>query len=119
MAVIPFEHDTLKFSLYAINILLQSINELPVASDTEVAELVEAQLAESVLEETKKGVLAKGWDINTDEDWRFAPGARVNSLVWTSGLPRVRTLYSSCPTHFAPVRETRGLAELVRVEAFD
>lgn len=70
---LSISNDSLKFSLYAINILLQSINELPVNSDVEVADLLEAQIAESVLEETKKEVLAMGWDTNSDKDWTFMP----------------------------------------------
>jgi hypothetical protein len=73
MATIPYENDSTKFLLYAVNILLQSINELPIVNDTELAEIVEAQLAANVLEETKKEVLAEGWDINTDEDWNLMP----------------------------------------------
>ena len=70
---IPYANDSTKFFLYAVNILLQSINELPVADDTQLAEIIEAQLAASVLEETKKAVLAEGWDICTDENWTFMP----------------------------------------------
>jgi len=73
MATIPYENDSTKFFLYAVNILLQSINELPVADDTQLAEVLEAQLAAQVLEETKKQVLSEGWDQNSDEEWEFAP----------------------------------------------
>lgn len=51
--------------------MLQLINELPISDDVELAEILEAQLAASVLIETKKEVLASGWDINTDRDYVF------------------------------------------------
>jgi len=75
MATIPYANDSTKFFLYAVNILLQSINELPVNDDTQLAEIIEAQLAAQVLEETKKEVLSEGWDVATDEDWEFMPDA--------------------------------------------
>lgn len=65
--------DSLKFKLNAVNILLQSINELPIADEADIAALQEAQLAEQVLEETLFQVLSEGWDVNTDEDWVFTP----------------------------------------------
>ena len=65
------QYDSSKFFLAAINVMLQMINELPISDDTELAEILEAQLAASVLIETKKEVLADGWDVNTDEDYEF------------------------------------------------
>lgn len=47
------------------------INELPISDDVELAEILEAQLAASVLIETKKEVLAEGWDFNSDKDYEF------------------------------------------------
>ena len=73
MATIPYANDSTKFFLYAVNILLQAINELPIQDDTQLAEIQEAQSAAAVLEETKKQVLSEGWDVNTDEDWVFMP----------------------------------------------
>ena len=74
MAVtLPYEYDSAKFKLHAINIMLQSINELPIVDEAGIDELVEAQLAESVLEEIKTGVLAEEWDFNTDENYSLSP----------------------------------------------
>lgn len=47
------------------------INELPVSDDVELAEILEAQVASSVLVETKKEVLSDGWDFNQDKDYEF------------------------------------------------
>lgn len=71
--------DSEKFLLYAVNILLSSINELSVNDDVELAEIIEAQKASDVLEEVKKSVLSNGWDFNTDKDWEFAPD--VNGYI--------------------------------------
>ena len=69
--VLDQQYDSSKFFLYAVNVMLQLINELPISDDVELAEILEAQLAASVLIETKKEVLASGWDINTDRDYVF------------------------------------------------
>lgn len=69
------EYDSSKFFLSAVNVMLQMINELPVTDDTELAEILEAQLASSVLIETKKEVLAEGWDCNSDKDYEFPQDA--------------------------------------------
>ena len=71
MAVLDQQYDSTKFFLYAVNILLQLINELPVNNDVELADILEAQLASSVLIEAKKEVLSEGWDFNTDNDYEF------------------------------------------------
>lgn len=65
--------DSLKFKLHAVNILLQSINELPITDEEDIAALQEAQIAEAVIEEVKFQVLSEGWDINSDKDWEFTP----------------------------------------------
>ena len=65
------QYDSSKFFLASINVMLQMINELPVSDDVELAEILEAQLASSVLIETKKEVLAEGWDINSDKAYSF------------------------------------------------
>jgi len=65
------QYDSSKFFLASVNVMLQAINELPIADDVELAELLEAQVASSVLIETKKEVLSEGWDVNSDEDYEF------------------------------------------------
>lgn len=64
-------YDSSKFFLASVNVMLQAINELPIADDVELAELLEAQVASSVLIETTKEVLSEGWDVNSDEDYEF------------------------------------------------
>ena len=71
MAYIQNEYDSSKLLLTAINVLLQTINELPIESDTDLANSTTGQLAEMVLLEVKKAVLAGGWDFNTDEGYEF------------------------------------------------
>jgi len=65
------QYDSSKFFLASVNVMLQMINELPIADDVELAEILEAQLAASVLIETKKEILAEGWDVNSDSDYEF------------------------------------------------
>lgn len=65
------QYDSSKFFMQSVNIMLQMINELPITTDVELAEILEAQLAASVLIETKKEVLAEGWDFNSDTDYEF------------------------------------------------
>lgn len=69
--VLDQQNDSSKFFLYSVNVMLQMINELPINDDVELAEIQEAQLASSVLIETKKEVLAEGWDFNFDENYEF------------------------------------------------
>jgi hypothetical protein len=65
--------DSQKLLLYSVNILLSSINELSIADDTDLAEIIEARKAVEVIEEVKKAVLSDEWDVNTDDDWEFVP----------------------------------------------
>ena len=73
MAVILQDNDSMKFYLYAVNILLQHINQLPIATEADIDEVLEAQIAASVLEEVKQAVLADGWEVNFDADYAFPP----------------------------------------------
>ena len=98
------QYDSSKFFLYSVNVLLQMINQLPVNDDVELAEVLEAQLASSVLIETKKEVLAAGWDFNRDVNYAFPPDisgyisipANVLDIVDTTGdiIMRDWRLYS-------------------------
>jgi len=65
------QYDSSKFFLASINVMLQMINELPIIDDVELAEIQEAQVASSVLIETKKEVLGEGWDVNSDTNYEF------------------------------------------------
>jgi len=73
------QNDSEKFFLYAINVMLQMINERPIADDVELAEILEAQVASSVLIETKKEVLSEGWDFNKDVGYSFPPD--INGFI--------------------------------------
>jgi len=80
MATLDQQNDSSKFFLYSVNIMLQMINELPVTDDVELAEILEAQLASSVLIETKKEILSEKWDCNTDSNYSFPqdPSGYIN-----------------------------------------
>ena len=65
--------DSFKDKLYAINVMLQNINELTIDSLEDLDAVEEARIADTVLDEVKTDVLSEGWDINTDVDWEFAP----------------------------------------------
>lgn len=71
MATLEEQYDSSKFFLTAINTLLQLINEPPIETEEDVAELIEAQIASDVILETKKEVLSEGWDFNTDNGYVF------------------------------------------------
>ncbi len=67
--IIQQENDSTKFQLYAVNTLLQVINELPLESETDIEKVLEGQMAKTVLVETTKEVLAEGWDFNKDDNY--------------------------------------------------
>jgi len=67
------ENDSSKFLLSSVNVLLQAINQLAISDDVDLANILEAQKAQSTLEEVKKAVLASGWDFNTDDEWELIP----------------------------------------------
>lgn len=69
MAFNEFEQDTSKFFLHAVNVLLQVINERPIENPEDLDNIEEARFASNVLLETKREVLADGWDINIDKDY--------------------------------------------------
>jgi len=87
------EYDSTKFHLQAINILLQVIGQIPVATEDELINILEAQIASSVLLETKKEVLSDEWDFNRDVDYEFAPD--------TDG-------YISIPANILDIYDTRA-----------
>lgn len=73
MAYIVDEHDSSKLLLGAINILLQTINELPIKTTDDLANSTTAQLAEMTINEIKKEVLSEGWHFNSDKNYPFPP----------------------------------------------
>lgn len=81
MAVLDPQYDSSKFFLASVNVMLQMINELPISDDVELAGILEAQLAASVLTETKKEVLSEGWDINKDTNYLFPQDAAGHIVI--------------------------------------
>ena len=73
MAYIQDEWDSSKLLLTAINILLQTINELPIESTDDLANSTTAKLAEMTILEVKRAVLSSGWDFNSDFSYPFPP----------------------------------------------
>ena len=70
---LPQNYDTNKFTLQAVNIMLQAINEIPLDDAIDLEHVEEAKIAMAVLDETAMEVLAEGWDFNTDEGYEFPP----------------------------------------------
>lgn len=57
--------------LDSVNVLLATINELPLESEEDLDNVLEARQAVMTLEEVKRAVLGEGWDFNTDDNWEF------------------------------------------------
>ena len=57
--------------LDAVNILLETINELPIEDEAEFEDFLEARQARSKIVEVTRAVLAEKWDINTDTNYIF------------------------------------------------
>lgn len=70
---IDYEFDSQHFLIDSVNILLQTIGEEPIETLEDVNSILEAKLAMSAIMEAKRNVLARGWDINTDDDFSFNP----------------------------------------------
>jgi len=104
MAYQEFEDDSSKLLLDAINVLIQLIGEPPISPTENYNEILEAQIALQVINETKKEILADGWDINTDLNYTLPVGTdgkipvpfNVLSLSSTDGDLAIRSwqLYS-------------------------
>ena len=97
MAYIQSEYDSSKLLLTSINILLQTINELPIEHDVDLANSTTGQLAEMTIIEVKKTVLSQGWYFNTDKNYPFPPDTsgtiaipyNVLDIVASSGKPYI------------------------------
>ena len=72
MAYNEFIQDD-KIFLGAVNVLLQTIGENPLESEDDIDEVLEAQIAASVIVETKREILSDGWDFNTDDNYTMSP----------------------------------------------
>jgi len=69
------EFDTQLFTLTSVNIILESIGELPLENEEDIDAILEARIAKQALIEAKLEVLSMGWDVNTDTDYTFLPDA--------------------------------------------
>ena len=65
------QFDSEKALLDAVNILLESINELPIEDEADFDLVIEARQARNKLIEVKRSVLSEGWDFNADTNWIF------------------------------------------------
>ena len=59
------------YMLDSINILLETINEPPIVDPEDVDHIAEAQQAKRKILEAKRFILSKGWDFNSDTNWKF------------------------------------------------
>ncbi len=57
--------------LDAVNILLESINELPIEVEEDYDDIIEARQARAKIIEVKRAVLSEEWDFNRDSAWIF------------------------------------------------
>jgi len=65
----PINQETLL--LEAVNILLETINELPMENESEYAGYLEATQARAKVIEVTRAVLSEKWDFNTDKNYIF------------------------------------------------
>ena len=57
--------------LGAVNILLETINQLPIEEEADYEFVIKARQAKSKIKEVTRAVLSEGWDFNQDNDWIF------------------------------------------------
>jgi len=65
----PFNQETLL--LDGVNILLETINQLPIEDEAGYQFVLEARQARSKIIEVTRAVLSEGWDFNRDTNWIF------------------------------------------------
>jgi hypothetical protein len=58
--------------LNAVNILLQTINQLPIEVEADYDIIMEARMARDTIIEVKQAVLSERWDFNRDDNYRLA-----------------------------------------------
>ena len=73
--------------------MLQMIGELPITDDVDLSNIIEAQVAQQVLIETKRDVLSNGWDFNMDIGYSF---------------PQDSTGYISVPANILDISDSNG-----------
>jgi hypothetical protein len=64
--------DTEHLLLDSVNILLSTINQLPIETEADFDVIMEARIARDTLIEVKRAVLSEGWDFNRDNNYRLA-----------------------------------------------
>ena len=67
----PEAMQTETLLLSAVNILLESINELPIEEEEDYDVVLEARQARSKIYEVTRAVLSEEWDFNRDTNWVF------------------------------------------------
>ena len=80
------EFDSQKFMLNSVNILLQTIGELPIEDEEDIDAILEARIARDVIIEAKQNVLSEGWDLNTDTDYPLYPDENNYIVIPTNIL---------------------------------
>lgn len=67
------EFNSQKFMLNSVNILMQTIGELPIEDEADIDAILETRLARDTILEAKQNVLSEGWDLNTDSSYPLYP----------------------------------------------
>jgi hypothetical protein len=65
--------------LEAVNIMLSTIGESPVNSLT--SGLVDAEMAETILDSTSKAVQSEGWNFNSENNYKITPTAQGEIIL--------------------------------------
>ena len=80
----PINQETLL--LEAVNILLETINQLPMEDESEYDGFLEAKQARSKIIEVTRAVLSEKWDFNTDKNYIFPLDANNMIPIGTNVL---------------------------------
>ena len=80
----PINQETLL--LEAVNILLETINQLPMEDESEYDGFLEARQARSKIIEVTRAVLGEKWDFNTDKNYIFPLDANNMIPIGTNVL---------------------------------
>lgn len=78
---LDIEFNSQHFIAGAVNILLQSIGELPIETLEDIDNVLEAKIAKDVLIESKNTILSMGWNINTDSDYTLYPDSNGKIII--------------------------------------
>lgn len=83
---LDIEFNSQHFIAESVNILLQTIGELPITSLEDIDNVLEAQIAKSNIIEAKRIILSMGWNVNTDTSMSFTPDANGYIAIPTNVL---------------------------------